>query len=152
MAEKEEQQYISLQEATKYCPYSQEYLSLLARQGKLKSVKIGRNWVTTKEWIEEYTKRITEGNNKNYQKEKLVSQTRTEEFASEFSAKEFEEISQEGRGKDFDYAESSLFQAFPKIRFPERIPSAILIALFSVLLVTGIVMGKENFQNVFAGI
>ena len=45
------QQYISLQEATKYCGYAQEYLSLRARQGKLKAVKIGRNWVTTKEWV-----------------------------------------------------------------------------------------------------
>ncbi|HNV97132.1 MAG TPA: hypothetical protein PKL13_02320, partial [bacterium] len=46
--------YITLAEATKYCSYSQEYLSLRARQGKLKSVKIGRNWKTKKEWVEEY--------------------------------------------------------------------------------------------------
>lgn len=49
-----ENQYISLQEATKYCNYSQEYLSLRVRQGKLKATKIGRNWVTKKEWLEEY--------------------------------------------------------------------------------------------------
>lgn len=46
--------YISLQEATKYCDYSQEYLSLRARRGKLRAVKNGRNWVTTKEWLENY--------------------------------------------------------------------------------------------------
>ncbi|MBZ9572969.1 hypothetical protein KJA17_02210 [Patescibacteria group bacterium] len=47
--------YISLAEAAKYSDcYSQEYLSLRARQGKLKAIKIGRNWVTTKEWIDEY--------------------------------------------------------------------------------------------------
>ena len=46
--------YISLMEATQSCNYSQEYLSLRARQGKLKSVKVGRNWFTTKEWLEEY--------------------------------------------------------------------------------------------------
>ncbi|MCK4473933.1 hypothetical protein KAU40_01580 [Candidatus Parcubacteria bacterium] len=50
----EKSEYISLQEATEYCDYSQEYLSLRARQGKLKSVKFGRNWVTKKEWLEEY--------------------------------------------------------------------------------------------------
>ena len=33
-----------------------------ARQGKLKSVKIGRNWVTKTEWIEEYLKTL--GNEK----------------------------------------------------------------------------------------
>ena len=50
----EEEKYISLQEATKFCNYTQEYLSLRVRQGKLKAVKFGRNWVTKKEWLEEY--------------------------------------------------------------------------------------------------
>jgi len=57
---KEQPEYISLQEATKYCSYSQEYLALRARQGKLKSIKIGRNWATTKEWLEEYLREIKE--------------------------------------------------------------------------------------------
>lgn len=57
------QEYISLQEATKFCAYSQEYLALRARQGKLKSVKLGRNWVTTKEWLEDYADRVVEYNN-----------------------------------------------------------------------------------------
>ena len=55
--------YISLQEATKHCNYSQEYLSLRARQGRLKAVKIGRNWVTKGEWLEEYLGRVEEHNN-----------------------------------------------------------------------------------------
>jgi Fic family protein len=46
--------FITLTEATKHCDYSQEYLSLLARQGKLQSVKRSRNWLTTKQWIKEY--------------------------------------------------------------------------------------------------
>lgn len=61
--------YISLREATKYCPYSQEYLSLRARQGKLKAIKIGRNWVTTKEWINEYLRRFN-----NIEKEKTETE------------------------------------------------------------------------------
>ena len=48
-------QYISLQDAAKISSYSQEYLSLRARQGKLRAEKIGRNWVTTKEWLAAYT-------------------------------------------------------------------------------------------------
>ncbi|RRO14534.1 Fic family protein [Flavobacteriaceae bacterium 14752] len=35
-------------------PYGQEYISLLARQGKIDAYKEGRNWLTTKEAIEEY--------------------------------------------------------------------------------------------------
>jgi Fic family protein len=50
----EKQGYISLQEATKYCDYSQEYLSLLARKGKLTAIKINKNWVTTREAVEDY--------------------------------------------------------------------------------------------------
>ncbi len=50
----EHQGYISLKEATRYCTYSMEYLSLLARQGKLPAVKFERNWMTTREAIEGY--------------------------------------------------------------------------------------------------
>ncbi|MDP2910088.1 MAG: hypothetical protein Q8N69_03410, partial [bacterium] len=55
--------YISLQEAVQYCNYSQDYLSLRARQGKLKSIKLGRNWVTTKEWLKEYVESAEEYKN-----------------------------------------------------------------------------------------
>jgi len=58
----EKSQYISLQEATKYCDYSQEYLSLRIRQGKLKGIKFARNWVTKKEWLKEYLKDVRENN------------------------------------------------------------------------------------------
>jgi len=54
----ENKNLISLQDATKFCNYSQEYLSLRARRKKLKAVKVGRNWMTTKEWIDAYLKRV----------------------------------------------------------------------------------------------
>src|SRR3989344_5980972 len=47
-------QLISLAKAAQNTPYSQEYLSLLARKGKLTSKKIGRNWYTTRAAVEEY--------------------------------------------------------------------------------------------------
>ena len=50
------QGYISLKEATEYCDYSIEYLSLLARKGQLPAVKFNRNWMTTREAIENYVK------------------------------------------------------------------------------------------------
>lgn len=52
------QGYISLAEASKYCPYSQEYLSLLARIGKLSAVKFRRNWMTTLDAVKEYMKEV----------------------------------------------------------------------------------------------
>lgn len=35
-------------------PYGQEYLSLLARRGKIDAIKEGRNWLTTKSAVREY--------------------------------------------------------------------------------------------------
>lgn len=35
-------------------PYGQEYLSLLARRGKIDAIKEGRNWLTTKSAVKEY--------------------------------------------------------------------------------------------------
>jgi Fic family protein len=46
--------YISLQEAAKLCDYSMEYLSYLARTGKLQAIKIRRNWMTTREAVLDY--------------------------------------------------------------------------------------------------
>lgn len=48
------QDYMSLAEAAKHSKYSQEYLSLLAREGKIGAIKFGRNWMITKEALEEY--------------------------------------------------------------------------------------------------
>ncbi len=51
------QGYISLAEASRGTPYSQEYLSLLARKGVLHAVKFQRNWVTTHDAVHEYIKK-----------------------------------------------------------------------------------------------
>jgi len=64
------EKYLSLQEATKHCDYSQEYLSLRARQEKLKAVKIGRNWVTKKEWVKDYIKENGNGKKTNKKRKK----------------------------------------------------------------------------------
>lgn len=48
--------YLSLAEASKLSDYSPEYLSLLARTGKIGAVKFGRNWKITREALEEYEK------------------------------------------------------------------------------------------------
>jgi hypothetical protein len=59
--DQEYKNYISLHEAEKYCSYSQEYLALRIRQGKLMGKKLGRNWVTRKEWLDDYSKQNRKG-------------------------------------------------------------------------------------------
>ncbi|HEX7567834.1 MAG TPA: Fic family protein, partial [Anaerolineaceae bacterium] len=46
--------WLPLSEAAKGTPYTQEYLSLLARNGQLEAIKRGRVWCTTQKAVEEY--------------------------------------------------------------------------------------------------
>lgn len=52
-------EWISLADASRGTPYSQEYLSLLARMGRIEAIKQGRNWVTTRQAIENYIQSLT---------------------------------------------------------------------------------------------
>ncbi|MDP2967277.1 MAG: hypothetical protein Q8N87_02610, partial [bacterium] len=130
--------YISLQEATKFCDYSQEYLSLRARQGKLKVLKFGRNWVTKKEWLQEYLEKVEEyNNNLNNKKETIAA-----------PEKEFILPPEQQRG-----GKKKIYFLRPPKNLPiEKSPMLRLgfsFALVFVLLITGIVFGKASFQNVY---
>ncbi|MCK5644634.1 MAG: Fic family protein [Gammaproteobacteria bacterium] len=52
-----EDELIPLKELAKTSSYSQDYLSLRARQGKLDAVKIGRVWHSTKKALKDYMER-----------------------------------------------------------------------------------------------
>lgn len=54
----EEPEILTLTEASKITPYSQEYLSFLARKGALGAFKQGRNWVITKRDLDRYLKSV----------------------------------------------------------------------------------------------
>lgn len=55
----DEEKWISLRQAALDSPYSQEYLSLLARSGRLEAIKRGRNWFTTHNAIKAYRQSLT---------------------------------------------------------------------------------------------
>ncbi|MBI5823802.1 MAG: Fic family protein [Chloroflexi bacterium] len=48
------EQWIPLAQAAAGTTYTQEYLSLLARQGRIEAIKRGRNWFTTRKAVKEY--------------------------------------------------------------------------------------------------
>jgi hypothetical protein len=54
----DDEQLMSLQKIADFSPYSQEYLSLRARQGKLDAVKIENIWYSSKRALKEYMKTI----------------------------------------------------------------------------------------------
>ena len=54
----DEERLIPLKELAEYSPYSQEYLSLRARQGKLDAVKLETAWYSSTRALQEYLKTI----------------------------------------------------------------------------------------------
>ena len=128
MKDKKSLEYLSLQEATKYCHYSQEYLSLRARQGKLKAMKFGRNWVTKKEWLEEYLSKIGDYNNLRVKEAIGPPKNLPIEARRYFDISKCREIISHLRGGP--------------IRF------AYLAALAFILLSAGVVFGKDSFKSV----
>ena len=56
LAFEKEAEILTLAEASKLTPYTQEYLSLLARKGSIGAFKLRRNWVITKKALNEYLK------------------------------------------------------------------------------------------------
>jgi hypothetical protein len=127
MSEKKKE-YISLREAINHCSYSQEYLSLRARQGKLKAIKFGRNWVTRKDWLDDYLKKVEEYNN-NYKVEsqKIVSPP----------------INLPVEGKFPENVLVSLKEPAPPFRF------GLFVLLVFVLLTGGIFFEKSSFQDTY---
>lgn len=51
-------QWIPLRQAAESTPYSQEYLSLLARTGRLEAVKRGKVWYTTRQAVDAYRRSV----------------------------------------------------------------------------------------------
>jgi len=56
LAFEKEAEILTLAEASKLTPYTQEYLSLLARKSSIGAFKLRRNWVITKKALDEYLK------------------------------------------------------------------------------------------------
>lgn len=54
----EDEQLVPLKELSKDTPYSQEYLSLRARQGQLDAIKIDNTWHSSKQALQDYILRV----------------------------------------------------------------------------------------------
>jgi len=54
----DEERLIPLKEMAKYAPYSQEYLSLRARQGELDAIKIENRWYSSNRSLKSYLKKV----------------------------------------------------------------------------------------------
>ncbi len=136
--------YISLQEATKYCNYSQEYLSLRARQGKLKAIKFGRNWVIKKEWLNEYLLGIKEYND-SFAKEKKTIAPPKNLPTEEWLKKDIIGLD-EWAGSDFGFD----FRKLRKALKPELYMRFGFVVIFILsLIVTNLIFDQKSFKSVY---
>ena len=130
-----EKKYISLHKATQCCDYSQEYLSLRARQGELKAIKIGRNWITKREWLEDYLRKF----NNNSSGEKKEQRRKEIKLVEPPSNLPIETLSNE-----FSIPVSiNKKQPFFRFRF------SFVTILILTLMISGIILvGQFSFQKV----
>ncbi len=127
--EEEKIKYIFLKQAVEYCSYSQDYLKLRARQGKLKAVKIGRDWATTKEWLEEYSHNHNSQKTKRFNNNNFNNTERTISFHPK-------------KGEDLENRIAKLGQEVRALKL------SLVFGLVCVLLSGAIVFGKDSLPYV----
>ena len=128
--------FIPLKEAADYCDYSQEYLGLRARQGKLKAVKFGRNWVTKKKWIEEYVQGIEKLERREIEPERAKMEI------EERQPRPVEPMSPRIEERRFKPVESiRLVERTSPSRFKPVLKPALGLSLAFVLLFSGLFLG-----------
>jgi hypothetical protein len=150
--------YISLKEASESCTYSQEYLSLRARQGKLKAVKFGRNWVTTKEWLDEYLAISAEDNNHQNSDQKVFNPPSNLPVKENLLRFDFKKEFQKFNAPDFDFSnilvgfnnlKNSLLSEL-KIEKVKEIGFTYIALFILSFFVTNIVFGQTSIKNVYS--
>ncbi|MFC1630110.1 hypothetical protein ACFL06_01080 [Patescibacteria group bacterium] len=153
-----DKEYISLDEATKYCSYSQEYLSLRARKGKLKAIKFGRNWVTTKEWLNEYLHEIKEYNHQIDKNKQIaiVPSRKTKKDQIKLEVKlEIPSYNLLPVKKAVTVLSDTVKQATfvaKNIQFGQRLRLATVTSIALILLATGGVIGRDTIGGALQGI
>lgn len=118
--EDKEIKYISLSKAAEMTDYSQEYISLLCRTKKMKGLKLGRNWVTTSDWVREYIDR-TSG------KGEFVIPVRVENKKKEIDKEKTEKKEENSKGPGF-MAHKSRFLTFNE--------ATLFMIFFGIILAT----------------
>jgi len=138
--EQKSENYISLQEATKYCEYSQEYLSLRARQKKLKAIKLGRNWVTTEKWLKEYLKKINDYK-ETLKFEKKVKVVVGNKPPNNLPIGDFQLVPI----RSVSYRINVFLD---NVMASSRVRSGLAFGLALLLIISGSIYGKESFKQV----
>jgi len=153
ICEEKKEEYISLSNATKFCSYSQEYLNLRIRQGKLKAIKLGRNWATTKTWLDQYLKNVESKksvagkNNFSGEEDKIILATDSafkKEETAVLEEKDFSEVKKLGfKTQDIN------FTVFQKERNRRRLNERILKPLAAFAVISLLLFSSFAFYKAF---
>ena len=146
-------EYISLKDAADYSgTYSQDYLSLRARQGKFKAIKMGRNWVTTKAWVDSYLQHIQEYNGSNGNGKKVVKtvEVRTiQKVSGADLAQSKVRTMQRSASEKIKNIKQNIIRISDTIPYKARkIRFAAVIAAAFVFIIAGAVFGYPHFGKI----
>lgn len=83
---REETYFLTLLQAAKISGYTPEHLNLLCRKGKLRGKKFGRNWHTTREWLNEFLYLSKSGRREKYKRRKNKKKIKEEILSSKEEA------------------------------------------------------------------
>ena len=144
-------EYIPLSEAGHILNTSRDYMNVLVRRGKLHAIKLGRNWVTTREWISEYKKVV---GRQDLKQEDLSAETLAKAEKAEFaSLREISRRRDRDAGQFFTEREKQLQTEalLPEIKLPSRElkfeeKSKILESAFAKVTADKVV--EERFKSV----
>lgn len=92
--------FMTLSEAAKISGYTPEHLNLLCRKGVLRARKVGRNWETNREWLNEFLFVAKSGSEKKYKRRKkaVLEEKKEEVIAPEDSEKNLDVLKFEKEG------------------------------------------------------
>ncbi|MFA5777731.1 MAG: fibronectin type III domain-containing protein [Parcubacteria group bacterium] len=138
--------FIPLSEAAKITGYTPEHLNLLCRKGFLQAKKFGRNWETTREWLNEFlfvSKSEKRKGKKKKSRESLVLRADENTGSSpEVFKKEKEAIKdskvQEEKKEDFENGEKEEKKEKIKISWTKAFLKFSLITVVSFLIFFGV--------------
>jgi hypothetical protein len=150
-------EYISLSEASQQSGYTPEYLNSLARQGKLKAKKIGRNWHTTLAWLDDFIQTTKTAKKEKIDKLDAIIHKYTSGKAEIPEEKPIQDAGSDRAGLKTEKKDLSIAEALSEkteIKFQSRwkIANSFTATLVAVFLLLGIFqLGRFIKSNNFEG-
>lgn len=136
--------FIPLSQAAKQTGYTPEYLNFLVRKKKFRAEKIGRNWYTTLEWLDEFVSKIAQ--EKGIEKIEPIEIGQTDIAEKNSALVEFGEADANCEEESVgDYVPGDVASSAALVCVPQNSYVQILAGIFSMLIVAPLFFAGTYF-------